>query len=366
MSETSSASAWRCAARRPRPPTPSSVRAGPRRATRPRLSTRRAGAWGTCWPKGRSRSRSARTTSTTTPSPSWRSWPASGVRNRSGIAVRSAAEWRAVLAEVDQAGLCAHPVRLRGLTLDRSSGELVEGGLLVAVQGPAGRRVPVVLPPLPGRRLAARGRRHPGRQGRQPPSVVGHPQLFVTLTAPSFGPVHRGRCLGRCDPGRVGLGGACEVCPHGALLSCTLRHGERDPAVGEPLCPECFDYRGAVLWNAHVSRAVGPDLASPLPRGRPGGGAEHQGAALGGPALLHQGGRVPGPRARPPPRGAPRRRRGRAERARRRPGSTSALLTEAIGSGRRRSRRAGPPTRGYGTAPGPLGRPTRCPGARRR
>jgi hypothetical protein len=24
--------------------------------------------------------------------------------------------------------------------------------------------------------------------------------------------------------------------------------------VGEPLCPECFDYRGAVLWNAHVSR----------------------------------------------------------------------------------------------------------------
>jgi hypothetical protein len=24
--------------------------------------------------------------------------------------------------------------------------------------------------------------------------------------------------------------------------------------VGEPLCAECFDYRGAVLWNAHVPR----------------------------------------------------------------------------------------------------------------
>ncbi len=52
------------------------------------------------------------------------------------------------------------------------------------------------------------------------------------------------------------------VCPHGRPLSCTLRHGADDPVVGEPLCPECFDYRGAVLWNAHVSRAVGPDLAT--------------------------------------------------------------------------------------------------------
>jgi hypothetical protein len=33
-----------------------------------------------------------------------------------------------------------------------------------------------------------------------------------------------------------------------------VRHGEDDRAVGEPLCPECFDYRGAVLWNAHVPR----------------------------------------------------------------------------------------------------------------
>jgi hypothetical protein len=33
-----------------------------------------------------------------------------------------------------------------------------------------------------------------------------------------------------------------------------LRHGPDDPVLGEPLCPSCFDYEGAVLWNAHVGR----------------------------------------------------------------------------------------------------------------
>ena len=166
--------------------------------------------------------------------------------------MRSAAEWRAVLAEVDRAGLCAHPVRLRGLTLDRSSGELVEGGLVVACKD---RRAAVCpscsrLYQADAWQLVTAGLR--GGKG-VPPSVVGHPQLFVTLTAPSFGPVHRGDVSDDrpplCRP-RRGL----EVCPHGELLSCTLRHGADDLAVGEPLCSECFDYRGAVLWNAHVSR----------------------------------------------------------------------------------------------------------------
>jgi len=37
-------------------------------------------------------------------------------------------------------------------------------------------------------------------------------------------------------------------------MSCRLRHRDDDPRVGEPLCPDCFDYPGAVLWNAHVPR----------------------------------------------------------------------------------------------------------------
>ena len=165
--------------------------------------------------------------------------------------MRSAAQWRAVLAEVDQAGLCAHPVRLRGLTLDPMTGELVEGELVVACKD---RRAAVCpscsrLYQADAWQLVAAGIR--GGKG-VPESVVAHPQLFVTLTAPSFGPVHRsntsGDRPGPCRPRRTG-----GLCPHGRPLSCLLRHGEDDRAVGEPLCAECFDYRGAVLWNAHVS-----------------------------------------------------------------------------------------------------------------
>ena len=73
--------------------------------------------------------------------------------------------------------------------------------------------------------------------------------VFLTLTAPSFGPVHSRRVVDgqarRCRPRRKG-----EVCPHGVSLACNDVHDEDDPCLGEPLCPECFDYEHAVLWNA--------------------------------------------------------------------------------------------------------------------
>jgi hypothetical protein len=47
-------------------------------------------------------------------------------------ALSSASHWRSVLSEVNQAGLCSNPVRLRGLTLDRRTGQLVEDELVVA------------------------------------------------------------------------------------------------------------------------------------------------------------------------------------------------------------------------------------------
>jgi hypothetical protein len=37
-------------------------------------------------------------------------------------------------------------------------------------------------------------------------------------------------------------------------LSCNRWHPDGDPLIGQPLCPGCFDYPGAVLWNAHVPR----------------------------------------------------------------------------------------------------------------
>jgi hypothetical protein len=35
-------------------------------------------------------------------------------------------------------------------------------------------------------------------------------------------------------------------------VGCSSRHDESDPLLGAPLCGQCFDYRAAVLWNAHV------------------------------------------------------------------------------------------------------------------
>jgi hypothetical protein len=32
-------------------------------------------------------------------------------------------------------------------------------------------------------------------------------------------------------------------------MSCAAVHDEDDPRLGEPICPECFDHAGAVIWN---------------------------------------------------------------------------------------------------------------------
>ncbi|GAA3786584.1 hypothetical protein GCM10022226_00850 [Sphaerisporangium flaviroseum] len=44
-----------------------------------------------------------------------------------------------------------------------------------------------------------------------------------------------------------------ETCPHGRPLSCTVRHGADEKVLGEPLCPDCYDYTGSVLFNAAAS-----------------------------------------------------------------------------------------------------------------
>jgi hypothetical protein len=82
--------------------------------------------------------------------------------------------------------------------------------------------------------------------------VAGHPRVFATFTAPSFGRVHRrvGRgastlpCRARANEG---------TCSHGRPTSCRVRHQAEDAAVGQPLCRDCYDYEAAVLWNAHVT-----------------------------------------------------------------------------------------------------------------
>lgn len=78
-----------------------------------------------------------------------------------------------------------------------------------------------------------------------PETVTGHPKIFVTFTAPSFGPVHR-RTLdsdGRPRP--------CH--PYGPHR-CGRVHTPDDPLIGQALDPETYDYVGAVTWNALATK----------------------------------------------------------------------------------------------------------------
>jgi len=81
-----------------------------------------------------------------------------------------------------------------------------------------------------------------------PTSVVTHPMVFATLTAPSFGPVHSAKRPGsttrRCRPRSRG-----ERCPHGVNLSCMAVHQTGEPDIGQPMCIECYDYEAHVVWQ---------------------------------------------------------------------------------------------------------------------
>lgn len=157
------------------------------------------------------------------------------------------------------AGGCLQPVLLRGRIdhIDGNTGELLHryitasepGGLLpVACKT---RRASRCLPCAETYRYDTYQLIRAGLTGGKgvPDTVAAHPAVFVTLTAPSFGPVHasrehNGRVLA-CRPRRN-----ARPCPHGRLLSCSAQHGRDDARLGEPLCPDCYDYTGSVLFNA--------------------------------------------------------------------------------------------------------------------
>ncbi|MFE1879069.1 replication initiator [Streptomyces diastatochromogenes] len=64
-----------------------------------------------------------------------------------------------------------------------------------------------------------------------PAAVQDRPRLFVTLAAPSFGPVHRVRDGKRCRPRRDD-----PRCEHRRSIGCGLIHTDDDPALGRSLC----------------------------------------------------------------------------------------------------------------------------------
>jgi hypothetical protein len=164
--------------------------------------------------------------------------------------------------QVARCGYCSHPVRLRGRVEHRS---------------PSSQRVAYSTDGEPDRVLLIRcGNRRAavcpscsyeyagdmwqllyagaagGRKG-VPESIRSHPLVFATLTAPGFGPVHTTRTdrsggSARCRPAR----GTPRKCRHGRPTWCTAIHAEDDPRLGQPICPDCYDYPAHIAFNWHA------------------------------------------------------------------------------------------------------------------
>jgi hypothetical protein len=161
------------------------------------------------------------------------------------------------------AGGCIRPIRLRGTVrdIDPDTGEILRTFDTTdtpdqVIYLPCGDRRASVCPPCAETYRADTYQLiRAGLAGGKgvPESVAIHPCVFATFTAPSFGPVHTrvispdGR-IARCRPRHN-----ASFCPHGRKISCGKRHDDDDPALGKPLCPDCYDYRAAVVWNAHSS-----------------------------------------------------------------------------------------------------------------
>jgi Replication initiator protein, pSAM2 len=164
--------------------------------------------------------------------------------------------------QIERCGHCSRPVRLRGRVEYRSADD---------------RRVAYSTDGEPDRVLLVRcGNRRAavcpscsyeyagdmwqllyagvagGRKG-VPESIRSHPLVFATLTAPGFGPVHTTRAdrsggPARCRPAH----GTPRLCQHGRPRWCMAIHAEDDPRLGQPICPDCYDYSAHIAFNWHA------------------------------------------------------------------------------------------------------------------
>ncbi|QGK69160.1 replication initiation protein [Allosaccharopolyspora coralli] len=153
-----------------------------------------------------------------------------------------AADYRTWREQVERTGGCTHPVRMSGhhFITDKHSGDVLSAHR-GQVMAPCGNRRESVCVACSDRYAAdafhlLRAGLSGGTKGI-PEAVSDKPRLFVTLTAPSFGPVHNRPTT------RTGKHRPC---------ACGRWHHEHDPALGQPLDPETYDYTGHVLWQAHA------------------------------------------------------------------------------------------------------------------
>lgn len=166
------------------------------------------------------------------------------------------------LAQVQQVGACARPIRLTGSseTIDVATGVVLRSYTTASepdgiAYTRCGNRRRKVCEPCSHQyqgdvfHLIMAGAT--GGMKDVPTEIVTHPLVFATLTAPSFGPVHASKKPGRpgsrrCRP-RSGTGR--QRCAHGRPLWCMSVHDHGDQVVGQPLCPDCYDYLGHLVWQ---------------------------------------------------------------------------------------------------------------------
>jgi hypothetical protein len=166
------------------------------------------------------------------------------------VEAATAPDFKLWLGQVRDTGGCAEPIHLwgRSRTIYSATGEVLAecepGRLLVACGNRRRSRCPSCSETY---RADTFQLIKAGLVGGKtvPDTVAGHPKVFATFTAPSFGAVHH-RVLGP--------NGKVKRChPHGANL-CRRRHRADDPELGQPLNPDTYDYVGAVLWNTLATK----------------------------------------------------------------------------------------------------------------
>ncbi|MEU8252962.1 replication initiator [Micromonospora inaquosa] len=172
------------------------------------------------------------------------------------------------LEHVRAAAGCTRPIRLAGqlLTVDSSTGRVLDQRHTdvmpdAAIYTACGNRRATVCPACAHtyQRDAFQLLRAGLIGGKGvPDTVVSHPAVFATFTAPSFGTVHtrvvkrhtcgnRKRCDCRPEPchARRDTG----LCEHGQPAVCWARHEPGDAVLGQPLCLDCYDHTHQVVWN---------------------------------------------------------------------------------------------------------------------
>jgi hypothetical protein len=170
----------------------------------------------------------------------------------------------AVIELIRRTGGCTSPIRLQGESVAVSAGtgavlarrstrSQAPGFVLVA----CGNRRESRCPPCSERYrrdayfLVAAGLSGSEEKGVST-DVASHPLVFATFTAPSFGAVHRRVVDADGGARRCRVIGEAQECEHGVALRCLDRHAEGDPRIGQALCPDCYDYEAAALWNASL------------------------------------------------------------------------------------------------------------------